>query len=102
MPNPVEFLHNAKNKNYPIIPEATCKTFKRLMDEILDYKKAAAIVRILDKAAHKLRKNYLKTGYVEQLGLLLVSSKLQIDVSLANVLYLILCKSTADYNRIEL
>ncbi|KAJ9064687.1 hypothetical protein DSO57_1027804 [Entomophthora muscae] len=33
---------------------------------------------------------------VEQLWLLLI------DVSLANVLYLILCKSTTDYNRIEL
>ncbi|KAJ9070754.1 hypothetical protein DSO57_1004346 [Entomophthora muscae] len=39
---------------------------------------------------------------VEQLVLLLVCSKLQIDVSLANVLYLSLCKSTTDYNRIEL
>ncbi|KAJ9061448.1 hypothetical protein DSO57_1020661 [Entomophthora muscae] len=33
---------------------------------------------------------------VEQLVLLLI------DVSLANVLYLILCKSTTDYNRIQL
>ncbi|KAJ9070398.1 hypothetical protein DSO57_1008439 [Entomophthora muscae] len=31
--------------------------------------------------------------FFEQLGLLLICSKLQIDVSLANVLYLILCKS---------
>ncbi|KAJ9081468.1 hypothetical protein DSO57_1014358 [Entomophthora muscae] len=39
---------------------------------------------------------------VEQLVFLLVCSKLQIDVSLANVLYLILCQSTTDYNRIDM
>ncbi|KAJ9054979.1 hypothetical protein DSO57_1008865 [Entomophthora muscae] len=42
----VELLPNTKNPKYHIITEATHKSFKRLMEEKTEYKKAAAIVVI--------------------------------------------------------
>ncbi|KAJ9058810.1 hypothetical protein DSO57_1008340 [Entomophthora muscae] len=61
---PVESLSNAKKAKHHIIPNSTRETFKRLMKETNAYKKAAAIIGILEKSAHRLHTAYLKMGYV--------------------------------------
>ncbi|KAJ9073821.1 hypothetical protein DSO57_1012356 [Entomophthora muscae] len=51
---PLELFPKAKKPKYHVIPDATHETYVRLMEERPDYKKAAAIVRILEKSAHRL------------------------------------------------
>ncbi|KAJ9051217.1 hypothetical protein DSO57_1006758 [Entomophthora muscae] len=64
---PAELLPNTKKPKYHIIPDATHKTVMQLMEKRPDYKKAAAIVGILEKSAHRLQKTYLKTATVVSL-----------------------------------
>ncbi|KAJ9069273.1 hypothetical protein DSO57_1020085 [Entomophthora muscae] len=73
VPNVNESTPTSKKAKYHVIHKATHKTLMRLMNEIPDYKKTAAIIRISEKSAHRLCKTYLKTGTV----LLLEKSKHQ-------------------------
>ncbi|KAJ9063726.1 hypothetical protein DSO57_1037924 [Entomophthora muscae] len=78
---PVELFPNAKKPKYLIISDAIHEAFLRLMEETTDYKKAAHIVRILEKSALRLLKTYLKTSGVTvdsiKLGIICLSRKAQ-------------------------